>query len=86
VVAFTILFIFYHPPNFDHLHVRYSKKTLIKQFDWVGVALYTSGLVLFCFGVSWGGGFYPWKSAAVISTITIGGIVFIGFFFWGKFC
>lgn len=33
-------------------------------------------------GISWGGSIYPWKSAAVISSILIGGIMLIVLFFW----
>lgn len=31
-------------------------------------------------GISWGGGIYPWKSAAVISSILIGGAMLVALF------
>jgi hypothetical protein len=33
-------------------------------------------------GFSWGGGIYPWRSTAVISSITLGALGLIGFVLW----
>lgn len=37
---------------------------------------------MFLLGISWGGNVYPWRSAAVVSTIVIGGILLAAFFSW----
>ena len=74
---------FYHPPSFHKLHSVKSRTTLIKEIDYVGIALWTVGVVLFLLGISWGGGEFPWKSAAVICTLVIGFIGIILFFLWG---
>lgn len=55
---------------------------MIQDFDYIGIFLFVSGMVLFLLGISWGGNVYPWKSPAVISSITIGGVVLVGFFAW----
>lgn len=79
----TCYFFFYHPPNFEDKHGRKdSRLTWVKNFDYVGAFLYASGLVLFLFGLSWGGTVYPWKSSAVISAIVIGVLSIIGFCLW----
>lgn len=36
-------------------------------------------------GISWGGTIYPWKSAAVISSILIGGAMLVALFLWEGF-
>ncbi|KAK1771568.1 fungal trichothecene efflux pump [Phialemonium atrogriseum] len=79
-LAIILLFFFYHPPTFDLLHERKTKRQLLKQLDYIGIFLWTAGLTLFLMGVSWGGSIYPWKSAAVISSILIGGAMLVGLF------
>lgn len=41
--------------------------------------LFAGGFVAFLLGLSWGGGVYPWKSAAVISSILVGSVTLIVF-------
>ena len=48
----------------------------------VGLFLWTAGLTIFLMGISWGGTIYPWKSAAVISSIVIGAVVLIVLMVW----
>ena len=68
LVAITIvlLYFFYHPPIFHMLHERKSKREQLKQLDYGGMFLWTSGLLLFLMGLSWGGGvssyFKHWSS------------------------
>ncbi|KAK5023389.1 hypothetical protein LTS07_009264 [Exophiala sideris] len=71
-IAAILLVSFYYPPTFHMKHGADSKMLYLKNFDYVGLFLYTAGLVLFILGINWGGSQYPWKSAAVISTIVIG--------------
>lgn len=52
------------------------------HFDYVGTFLYAGGLIMFLMGLSWGGAVYPWKSAATISAIVVGGVVLAIFVLW----
>ena len=47
--------------------------------------MWTAGLTLFLMGISWGGVIYPWKSAAVISSMVIGAVLLIALFLWEGF-
>jgi hypothetical protein len=51
----------------------------------LGIFLWTAGLTLFLVGVSWGGVIYPWKSAAVISSMVIGVVLLVILGFWESF-
>lgn len=52
----VLLFFCYHPPTFHMLHEKKSKKTQLKELDYVGMILWAIGLTLFLLGISWGGG------------------------------
>jgi MFS family permease len=81
----VLLFLFYNPPNFELLHERKTKRQLLKQLDYLGIFLWTAGLTIFLMGISWGGTVYPWKSAAVISSIVIGFALLVVLFIWEGF-
>ncbi|KAH7119864.1 fungal trichothecene efflux pump [Dendryphion nanum] len=87
VVGLTVILLFlcYHPPSFNMLHERKSKKQQLSELDYPGMFLWTSGLVLFLMGLSWGGGIYPWKSAAVICTLVIGAACLVIFGLWEAY-
>ena len=76
--------LFYFPPTFEQKHKGdiNSKMYWIKNFDYVGTFLFSAGIVVFLLGLSWGGGIYPWKSAAVISSILVGTAVLAIFVLW----
>ncbi|KAF7563973.1 hypothetical protein G7046_g163 [Stylonectria norvegica] len=84
-LAIICLFFFYNPPTFELLHERKTKRQLLKELDYLGIFLWTAGLTLFLMGVSWGGKMYPWKSAAVISSLVIGSVLLIALFVWESF-
>ncbi|KAK2043428.1 fungal trichothecene efflux pump [Colletotrichum somersetense] len=84
-LAIVLLFLFYHPPTFDLLHDRKTKRELLKELDYVGIFLWTAGLTLLLMGVSWGGVMFPWDSAATISTLVIGAALLAALFFWEAF-
>jgi MFS family permease len=75
---------FYFPPTFEQKHKNdvNSKMYWVKNFDYVGTFLFTAGIVIFLLGLSWGGSFYPWNSAAVISAIVVGAAVLAAFVVW----
>lgn len=83
-LAIILSLIFYHPPIFEQLHTRASKRKVLKDLDYVGILLFVAGLVLFLIGLSWGGQLYPWKSAHTLSTLLVGLALIVGFFVWGK--
>lgn len=77
---------FYHPPTFNQLHVGGKTRWgMFKEMDFGGIFLFISGTVLFLIGLSWGGQAHPWKSAAVISTLVIGGLLLVAFCIYGMF-
>ena len=57
-----------------------SKIQQLKALDWIGIFLFSAGLVVFLIGLNWGGGIYSWKSGHVL------GALFAGFFTLVAFC
>ncbi|KAK1997770.1 fungal trichothecene efflux pump [Colletotrichum falcatum] len=84
-LAIILLYLFYHPPTFDLLHERKTKRELLKELDYVGIFLWTAGLTLLLMGVSWGGVMFPWDSVATISTLAIGTALLAALFCWEAF-
>ncbi|CAI7580078.1 unnamed protein product [Penicillium manginii] len=68
-LAVLCFYLFYHPPDFNLLHMDRSKWEQCKRQDGVGFVLFTGGLLLFIMGMSWGGTVHPWNS---IATIVVG--------------
>ncbi|KAF2020247.1 MFS general substrate transporter [Aaosphaeria arxii CBS 175.79] len=84
--SFLCWFLFYHPPTFHMKHgENASVVKYIKQFDYVGTALYTGGLLILMMGLSWGGSVHPWKSAYVIATLVVGFMSLVAFVCWETF-
>ena len=55
----------------------------IQQVDWVGAILLLAASILLVFALQEGGSTaYSWNSATIISTLTISGVCWIGFFAW----
>ncbi|KAM0647539.1 hypothetical protein D7B24_005456 [Verticillium nonalfalfae] len=81
-LTIILLYCFYHPPTFNLLHERKTKRQLMRELDYLGIFLWTAGLTLLLMGVSWGGNMYPWKSAATISSLIIGASLLVALFFW----
>ncbi|KAG7130845.1 Trichothecene efflux pump TRI12 like protein [Verticillium longisporum] len=81
-ITIILLHCFYHPPTFDLLHERKTKRQLMRELDYLRIFLWTAGLTLLLMGVSWGGNMYPWKSTATISSLIIGASLLVALFFW----
>ncbi|KAK4936010.1 hypothetical protein LTR10_023057 [Elasticomyces elasticus] len=81
-LALMLFVICYHPPKFDALHRHRTRWQEIKDMDFMGIFLFTAGLLLLLMGLSWGGSLYPWKSAHVISTIIVGFVLCVLFVLW----
>jgi MFS family permease len=87
VAALILLFFAYHPPTFETKH-QYDGKTklqLVRELDFVGLGLFSTGCILFLLGINWGGRQYPWKSAAVLVPIVIGVISLVSLGFWSAY-
>ncbi|KAF1812828.1 MFS general substrate transporter [Eremomyces bilateralis CBS 781.70] len=71
IVTLVMAFFFYFPPHHPNSHGK-SKRQQFYEIDWIGVALWASGLTMLLVGISFGGVSYPWKSAIVLCLILIG--------------
>ncbi len=71
----------YFPPSRPRRDYEKTRWQEIKEIDYLGIVLYTSGLTVFLVGLTWAGSAaHPWKSASVIAPIVIGVVVFIACF------
>jgi hypothetical protein len=52
-VSALCYFLFYHPPTFKMLYKKSKKSDIIKQFDYVGLFLFSAGLTLLLMGMNW---------------------------------
>jgi hypothetical protein len=83
VISLLLYQFFYHPPTYSQLHVEgKTKLQQVKELDFIGMFLFTAGMVLFLIGLSWGGTTYPWASAHTLCTLIIGlaTLVFLGIY------
>jgi hypothetical protein len=58
---------------------------VIQDFDFIGLILFSGGLLIFLMGVSWGGSYYPWKSGHVIGTIIVGFFALVAFILYEAY-
>lgn len=54
----------------------------LKTLDWLGIFLFSTGLVVFLIGLNWGGSAYPWKSGHVLGALFAGFFTLVLFCFW----
>ena len=78
-ICIPLWYFFYHPPSFHMKHGSGKRLKFIKNFDYLGTFLFTSGMVIGLMGISWGGTVYPWRSGQVIATIIVGAVALIIF-------
>ncbi|KAF2096933.1 MFS general substrate transporter [Rhizodiscina lignyota] len=79
----TVLFVlFYYPPTFHDIEKDKSKMRALREFDYLGLILFTGGFFVLLMGLSEGGAKYPWDSVAVIAPIIVGFFSIIAFVFW----
>ncbi|KAF2681419.1 siderophore iron transporter [Lentithecium fluviatile CBS 122367] len=76
---------FYFPPTFHQKHGRDTVMQWLKNFDYVGLLLYTAGLVLFILGLSSGGSLYPWTDAKVSAPLVVGFLCLVGLFVYETY-
>ena len=54
LIAAGTYYLCYHPPTYVQLHVGgKSKMRQLKGLDWIGIFLFSAGLVLFLIGLNW---------------------------------
>ncbi|KAI1570818.1 trichothecene efflux pump [Pyrenophora tritici-repentis] len=86
VLAMVLYFFFYFPPTYEMLHVGgKSKLRQLKTLDWMGIFLFSTGLVVFLIGMNWGGSAYPWKSGHVLGALFSGFATMVAFCFWEAY-
>ncbi|KAK2757513.1 trichothecene efflux pump [Colletotrichum kahawae] len=73
----------YHPtarPRGDYDKTRLQQ---LRDVDWIGLFLFTTGLAVALIGLTWGGTpAYPWNSAGAIAPIVVGfGVLAFGFWY-----
>jgi hypothetical protein len=72
--------------NQEMLHVGgKSKMAQLKTLDWLGIFLFSTGLVVFLIGMNWGGSAYPWKSGHVLGALFAGFGTLVAFCFWEAY-
>ena len=70
--------VFYYPPPRPQKDFEKSRWQEVKEIDYAGVALFTTGLTVFLVGLAWAGtADHPWSSASVIAPIITGLVTFI---------
>lgn len=84
VISTFLWYFAYHPPTF-HMKNKRSRMQVIRDFDFVGMILFSGGLLVFLMGLSWGGSVYPWASAHVITTVVVGVVALVAFVLYECF-
>jgi MFS family permease len=79
-VTCALYAVFYFPPTFHQKHGRDTVMQWVKNFDYIGLFLFTAGLVLFILGLSSGGSLYPWKDAHVVAPLVVGFLCLVALF------
>ncbi|KAK1447207.1 MFS drug transporter [Colletotrichum melonis] len=57
-------------------------KVKTRAIDFVGIFLALAGTTSLMLGLTWGGGEYPWASAAVLTTLIVGAFICVIFVLW----
>ncbi|KAK1466427.1 MFS drug transporter [Colletotrichum cuscutae] len=57
-------------------------KVKTRAIDFVGIFLALAGTTSLMLGLTWGGGEYPWASAAVLTTLIVGAFICVVFVLW----
>jgi MFS family permease len=78
-----LLAIFYAPPP-PKLRRENSLLSEFKSFDFIGMALFLSGIIGLVVSLTWGGNIYPWSSPRVIATLVVALCFLAGFGCYGT--
>lgn len=80
-IAFVMTWFLYRPPPRPN-SAGLSRRQILRQIDWIGGLLSTSGVILFLAGVQWGGYQYHWGSAHVLVPMILGAVLLVAFVVW----
>jgi hypothetical protein len=58
------------------------KMQQLKTLDWIGIVIFSVGLVVLLIGMNWGNTVYPWKSGHVLGALFAGFATLVAFCFW----
>lgn len=75
----------YFPPTFQAKNKDKTVWRQLTELDYLGLLLFTGGLLLFLMGLSWGGSVHPWGSSYVIGTMVVGALMLVAFGLWEAF-
>lgn len=62
-----------------------SSRRSLARLDLIGAFLLLAFSILIVFGFEEGGRRFPWQSAAIVTSITLGFLLFLSFIVWEKF-
>lgn len=68
---------FYHPPKRPQYDFEKTRWQEVKEIDYIGCALYTTGLTLFLVGLTGAGSSHPWRSVRVLAPLLVGILLLI---------
>lgn len=57
----------------------------LKHLDWIGMALFAAGAVLFALPLSWASALYPWSSWRTLVPLILGVALLLAFAVWEKY-
>ncbi|CAO2655044.1 Nn.00g117770.m01.CDS01 [Neocucurbitaria sp. VM-36] len=66
----------------SRLTEEYTARHVLRQVDYIGGILSTTGITLFMMGLQWGASQYPWGSAHNVAPLVLGLVLLIAFFIW----
>ncbi|EJT71357.1 hypothetical protein GGTG_10616 [Gaeumannomyces tritici R3-111a-1] len=72
------------PEEALHARVASSRRSLAR-LDLIGAFLFLAFSILLVFGFEQGGRRFPWQSAVIIASITLGAVLFLAFIVWERF-
>ncbi|CAK7206933.1 hypothetical protein SEUCBS139899_009740 [Sporothrix eucalyptigena] len=70
-VATLLTAVLYTPPKTPN-QLNFTTSEKLAKLDWIGYALLSSSLVLFCIGLSWSQNPYPWSDPHTSATFAVG--------------
>ena len=77
VLANVIIFFILRKELVKGTHsIRHSFLSGLTTFDMGGTFIFITGITLIILATTWGGSTYPWSSAAVLTPLVIGGVLF----------
>ena len=69
----------YDPP-LRELQMSLTTAEKLRRLDWIGYALFTPGLILFCMALVWSNNPYEWSNSHVFATFVVSVVLIVGFF------